>query len=131
MSERLAYQYVVLKCVPRVDRGESINVGVVLYSQMADFLEVACHVDRARLAALWPALDTDAVTRSLEFIERVSRGDAAGAAGGGPAAQPMSVRFGFIKAPRSTVVQPGPVHGGVTVDPAAELQLLLDRLVRP
>lgn len=127
MSARMPFQYVVLRCVPRVDREEFMNVGVVLYCQAADFLQARCHVDRDRLAAFGADVEVDAVCSALTAIEAVCLGDpAAGAAGRAP----MGTRFGFVKAPRSTVVQPGPVHGGTTDDPAAELDHLLDRLVR-
>jgi hypothetical protein len=127
MSRPLPYQYVVLRCVPRVEREEFVNVGVMLYCQQAGFLEARCHVDRPRLLAVAPSLDIDAVCSALSAIEAVCRGDAsAGEAGRAP----MGVRFGFVKAPRSTVVQPGPVHGGTTADPSRELDHLLDRLVR-
>jgi hypothetical protein len=123
----LPFQYVVLRCVPRVDREEFVNVGVVLYCQQADFLASAAHVDRSRLAALSPEVDVDAVCSALEAVEGVCRGDeSAGEAGRGA----LGTRFGFLKAPRSTVVQPGPVHGGTTDDPARQLEHLLDRLVR-
>jgi hypothetical protein len=122
-----AFQYVVLRCVPRVDREEFVNVGVALYCQAEEFLAARCHVDRERIAAVAPALDLDAVCSALTAIEAVCRGDdSSGAAG----RTPLGTRFGFVKAPRSTVVQPGPVHGGLTDDPAAELDHLLDRLVR-
>jgi hypothetical protein len=124
---RRPFQYVVLRCVPRVDREEFVNVGVVLFCEDADFLEARCHVDRDRLAALSSDVDVDAVCSALRTVEAVCRGEeSTGAAGRGP----MGTRFGFLKAPRSTVVQPGPVHGGTTDDPAAELDHLLDRLVR-
>jgi len=123
----MGFQYVVLRCVPRVDREEFVNVGVVLYCQQADFLEARCSVDRDRLEALAPGVDVEAVCSALDAVEAVCRGDAsAGEAGRGP----MGTRFGFVKAPRSTVVQPGPVHGGRTDDPAAQLEHLLARLVR-
>lgn len=126
-AARHGFQYVVLRCVPRVDREEFLNVGVVLYCQQADFLAAACHVDEARLAALAPSLDAAAVRSALGAVRAVCRGEeSAGEAGRAP----MGTRFGFLKAPRSTVVQPGPVHGGLTADPAAELERLLDRLVR-
>jgi hypothetical protein len=122
----MGFQYVVLRCVPRVDREEFVNVGVVLYCQKADFLVARCHVDRERLAALSPEVDADAVCSALRAVEAVCRGDeSAGAAGRGP----MGTRFGFVKAPRSTVVQPGPVHGGTTDDPAGQLDHLVTRLV--
>ena len=121
------YQYVVLRCVPRVDREEFVNVGVVAYCQQADFLAAACHVDELRLRALSPGVDLGAVRSALAFVEGVCRGDASL---GDPAAGDLGTRFGFLKAPRSTVVQPGPVHGGLTADPGVELERLLDVLVR-
>lgn len=124
---RLSYQYVVLRCVPRADREEFLNVGVVLYCQATDFLAVAWQVDRDRLAALAPALDLDAVCAALDFADAVCAGDAE--RGGEAALKPLGQRFGFLKAPRSTVLQPGPVHGGVTTDPARQLDHLLHQLV--
>jgi hypothetical protein len=127
MSGAMGFQYVVLRCVPRVDREEFLNVGVALYCQDARFLESAHHVDRHRLAAFSADLDPEAVCSALAAIEAVCRGEeSAGEAGRAP----MGTRFGFVKAPRSTVVQPGPVHGGATTDPARELAHLVDVLVR-
>jgi hypothetical protein len=122
----LAYQYVVLRCVPRVDREEFVNVGVVLYCQAGEFLDAAWQVDRDRLSALDPRLDVDQVSDALRFVSGVCAGDARG---GSAAAKPLGQRFGFLKAPRSTVLQPGPVHGGMTTDPARQLEHLLERLV--
>ncbi len=123
----MGFQYVVLRCVPRVDREEFVNVGVVLYCQQADFLEARCHVDSERLAVLAPELDLDGVRSALATVEAVCRGaESAGAAG----RTPLGTRFGFVSAPRSTVVQPGPIHGGLTTDPGGQLDHLLDRLVR-
>ena len=123
----MGFQYVVLRCVPRVDREEFVNVGVVLYCQQADFLQARCHVDVGRLQAISPDVDVDAVRSALDAVSAVGRGeDSAGAAG----RTPPGTRFGFLSAPRSTVVQPGPIHGGLTTDPARELEHLLDRLVR-
>ena len=127
MNARLhSYEYIVLRCVPRVDREEFLNVGVVLHCQQADFLDVLWRVDEDRLQALDPRADVDQVCESLAFVEAVCVGHpTAGAA----AAEPMTQRFGFLKAPRSTVLQPGPVHGGVTADPARQLERLLEQLV--
>jgi len=123
----MPFQYVVLRCVPRVDREEFVNVGVVLYCQQAEFLQARWHIDRNRLQALSAQVDLDAVASALHAVEAVCDGEeAAGEAG----RSPMGTRFGFLKAPRSTVVQPGPVHGGTTDDPGRELEHLLDRLVR-
>jgi hypothetical protein len=121
------YQYVVLRCVPRVEREEFLNVGVVLYCQAADYLDVRWEVARERLTAMAPGVDVDAVCDGLEFVDAVCRADEAA---GSVAHQDRGTRFGFLKAPRSTVVQPGPVHGGLTDDPAAELERLLGALVR-
>jgi hypothetical protein len=121
------YQYVVLRCVPRVDRGECVNVGVVLFSQSAGFLGAACHVDADRLRALSPDLDLEAVSASLAVVDDVC----AGTEGGGrPHLATPGKRFGWLSAPRSTVIQPSGVHGGTVADPRAELEALLDRLVR-
>jgi hypothetical protein len=122
----LTYQYVVLRCVPRVEREEFLNVGVVLYCQASGYLDVRWSVDPERLRVLDPDLDLDQVCETLAFVEGVCAGDARG---GSAAEQPIGMRFGFLMAPRSTVLQPGPVHGGVTADPAAELDRLLGRLV--
>ena len=127
MSDRMGFQYVVLRCVPRVDREEFVNVGVVLYCQQADFLDCAGHVDEARLRTLAPEVDVDAVRSALSAVAAVCRGDGSANAAG---RTPLGTRFGFLSAPRSTVVQPGPIHGGLTDDPAAELARLLGTLVR-
>ncbi|WP_395659380.1 DUF3037 domain-containing protein [Nocardioides sp.] len=123
---RLSYQYVVLRCVPRVDREEFLNVGVIVYCQATDFLEVAWRVDRDRLRALDPMLDLDQVCEALSFVEGVCAGDERAGAVAGEA---LGLRFGFLRAPRSTVIQPGPVHGGVTLDPARQLDHLVQTLV--
>lgn len=120
------YQYVVLRCVPRADREEFMNVGVVLYCEATGFLAARWSVQRERLAALDPALDLDRVCDGLEFAAAVCRGDAST---GAVAERPLGQRFGFLRAPRSTVVRPGPVHGGLTDDPARQLDRLLERLV--
>jgi len=126
VSGLLGYQYVALRCVPRVDRDEFVNVGVVLHSQLGDFLGARFRLDPARLQALSADVDLAAVERALQAIAAVCRGDRA--AGLPDLAQP-GPRFGWVSAPRSTVVQPGPVHGGLTSDPARELDRLLERLV--
>lgn len=123
---RLAYQYVVLRCVPRADREEFVNVGVVLYCEAAGFLQVDGRVDEERLRALDPRLPVEQVQTGLDYAAAVCAGDP----GAGEAARaPLGQRFGFLKAPRSTVLQPGPVHGGLTTDPARQLEHLLERLV--
>jgi hypothetical protein len=120
------YQYVTLRCVPRVDREEFLNVGIVLYSQSADFLDAAFGLDEARLRAVAPDLDLASVHDVLDTVCRICRGEPGR---GLPHLGSPGRRFGWLSAPRSTVVQPGPVHGGLTADPAVELQRLLHRLV--
>ncbi len=122
----LPYQYVVLRCVPRVDREEFVNVGVVLYCQAADFLGATWHCDGDRLRTVDPSLDVERVCDALAFVDGVCAGDDRG---GEVADRPLTERFGFLKAPKSTVLQPGPVHGGLTGDPARELDHLFNRLV--
>jgi len=124
---KLAYQYVVLRCVPRVDREEFINVGVVLYCQATDYLDARWHVDPERLRAFDPQVDVDQVCEALAFVDGVCAGDVE--RGGAAAKAPIGQRFGFLKAPRSTMIQPGPVHGGVTDDPPRQLEHLLERFV--
>ena len=124
---RHAYQYVVLRCVPRVDREEFVNVGVVVFCHATDLLEVGWHVERPRLAALWPDLDLDRVCAAMDVVEAICAGDPRV---GLAASETLSRRFGFLKAPRSTVLQPGPVHGGVSTAPEREAARLLDLLVR-
>jgi hypothetical protein len=135
---RSPYQYTVLRCVPRVEREEFLNVGVVLYCPDHEFLSCAWRLDEDRLRALGPGLDLAGVRAALEAVELVCAGEAHGAYGQATRAtaygvrsvpDSQSTRFGFLKAPRSTVLQPGPVHGGMTTDPAGELDRLLRALV--
>ena len=122
----LPYQYVVLRCVPRVEREEFVNVGVVLYCEEAGFLDAACRVAEDRVRALDPGIDLVELGRALRQVGAVCRAEPSA---GAVASRGAGTSFGFLKAPRSTVVQPGPVHGGLTHDPGAELAGLLERLV--
>jgi hypothetical protein len=123
---RQPFEYAVLRAVPRADRGEFLNVGVMLYCQADDFLAALTHVDADRLRALDAGVDIGAIEAALAAIERACAGDPSV----GPVAQGSpGERFRWLSAPRSTVVQPGPVHTGLTADPAQELDHLLNCLV--
>jgi hypothetical protein len=121
------FEYAVLRVIPRVERGETVNVGVILYCQGEDFLGCRTHVDEVRLRALAPDLDLDGVRAALDAVDGVCCG---GSRAGQAAAESLGARFRWLTAPRSTVVQPGPVHSGLTADARAELDRLLDVLVR-
>jgi Protein of unknown function (DUF3037) len=124
---REPFVYASVRLVPRIERGELVNVGVTLYCQNRDFLGCRTYVDPARLRALDPGLDLDAVRGALDAWETTC----AGGPGSGPAGEmALGERFRWLTAPRSTIVQPGPVHTGLTDDPATELDRLLDVLVR-
>jgi hypothetical protein len=126
-DQRHPFEYAVLRVVPRVERGESINAGVVVYCRALDYLGAAVHLDVTRLEALDTAADVPHIDAALR-----SMADACGPeAAGPPAAEDIGRRFRWLTAPRSTVVQAGPVHTGLTADPAAELQRLLALLVIP
>ncbi|WP_262061756.1 DUF3037 domain-containing protein [Streptomyces sp. STR69] len=126
-NERDVFEYALLRVVPRVERGECINAGVLVYCRARSYVGARTHLDEARLLALDPAADVAGIRAALGAVEGVcAGGDAAGQAGRDDAGR----RFRWLIAPRSTVVQPGPVHTGLTVDPAAETERLLDLLVR-
>ena len=127
MPDRETFQYAVLRVVPRVERGEALNAGVVLFSRRHGFLAARTELDEAALAALAPECDAAEVRAHLQALERVAAGDPAG----GPiAGLEASERFHWLTAPASTMVQPSPVHTGLTSDPEAELEHLFLRLVR-
>ena len=120
-AKRAPFAYATIRVVPRVEREEFVNVGVVLFSRPRKFLGVQARLDGDRLRALWPELDLDAVQRQLDVIQLVVAGDPAG---GAIALLPASERFGWLSAPASTIVQPGPVHAGLADDPEAALHEL-------
>jgi Protein of unknown function (DUF3037) len=132
MSARHPFEYALLRVVPRIERGEAINAGVVLYSRPLDFLGARVHLDVERLHALDPAADPAVIRAALEAVhahcvhERVEARHAAPAG-----REDRGRRFRRLTAPRSTIVQAGPVHTGLTADPEAELEHLLATLVLP
>lgn len=142
IQDPIPYQYFVLQAVPRPERGECVNVAVVLYAEDSDVLALAWEIDEARLLALDPAVDVDSVRGSLEFLKtwcdapshttgRSEHSTPPVAGGPVPEARRPGARFGWLAAPRSTMLRPGPVHGGVSADPRAEVARLMSVLVRP
>jgi hypothetical protein len=120
------FSYLILRVVPSVERGECFNVGVALFCRQRRFLGVRVALDEARLAALAPDVPAADVREHLAALVRVAEG----AADAGPiAALPQSERFGWLAAPSSTIVQPSPVHTGLSADPAETLDGLFARLV--
>jgi hypothetical protein len=120
------FQYALLRVVPRIERGEQINAGVVLFARRRGFLAARVHLDERRLHAIAPGVEAAPLARQLEAIARV----AAGEADAGPIAQlPQSERFSWIVAPSSTAIQPSAVHMGLCDEPETKLDQLFDELV--
>ncbi len=120
IDDRVPFEYAIVRVIPRVERGESMNAGVLLYCRARDFLGAQAMLDRHRLAALDSRADPEQIQRALRAATDCSLqpGDDIGR------------RFRWLTAPRSTVVQPGPIHTGLTWDPAADLARLLTVLVQ-
>jgi hypothetical protein len=120
-----AFQYALLQVVPRVERGERFNAGVVLFCRRRGYLAARVHIDPDRLSALDPDADAAELERHLEALAAV----AAGTGGHAVAQLDQSERFHWLAAPASTIVQPSAVHTGLTDDPAATLERLFTALV--
>lgn len=125
--DRAVFEYALVRAVPCLERGECVNVGVIVYSQERNFLMARTDLDEERLLAVAPEVDVAGVRRALESIERMCRG---GTEAGMAGRERPGARFRWLTAPRSTIVQAGPIHGGLTQDPEVEVERLLDRLVR-
>ncbi len=126
MPELSSFDYAVLRVVPRVDREEFVNAGVIVFCLDQDFLRARVHVDEPRLQALWPELDIDLARRHLEAFPKICAGD--------PAAGPIArltrrERFHWLVAPRSTIIQVSPVHCGLCETPEQSLEQLFGRLL--
>ena len=128
MPTRSSFDYAVVRVVPRVERGEFVNAGVILHSRTLGFLGARIALDRARLAALDPSVDFDEVERALALIPLICSGDPRS----GPIGRlPQPERFHWLVSPRSTITQTSPVHSGLCDDPEAALEHLLDKMVKP
>lgn len=122
-----SFDYAIIRVVPRVERGECLNAGVILFCRTRRFLAAAIDLDAARLAALAPDLDTRLAQRHLDTFPLIC----AGGPGSGPIGQlTQAERFHWLVAPRSTIIQSSPVHCGLCAEPSATLRRLLDSLVR-
>jgi hypothetical protein len=126
MPDRSPFQYTILRVVPRIERGECMNVGVVLFCRQRQFLACRTELDEARLTAFAPDLDPAAVRPHLEAIALVVSGDPDA---GALARMEPSDRFGWVAAPSSTVIQPSEIHTGLTDDPERTLEHLFSSLV--
>jgi hypothetical protein len=124
---RFAFQYAVLRAVPRIDRGEFVNIGVIMYCQAANFLRASVIIDDVRLRALDADVDLEAVrTAAQAVVEACHQRTGSARSNDG-----LAHRFGILTAPRSTVVQPSPIHAGMTDNPERTLGDLLTKLVGP
>jgi hypothetical protein len=127
VSAEYTYDYAIVRVVPRVERGERINAGVILSCPDLQFLEAGIELDATAVLALDPGADVEAMRANLAIIPVVCRG---GAEAGPIGALPDRARFRWLVSPRSTVVQMSPVHTGRTSDPGACLERLMDKVVR-
>ncbi|HUQ09467.1 MAG TPA: DUF3037 domain-containing protein [Steroidobacteraceae bacterium] len=127
MHAQRSYDYAVIRVVPRVERQEFINTGVILWCRDQDLIDARIELDEARLRMLDPAADIDAVNRHLASFAIIC----AGGANSGPIGKlPKRERFDWLVAPRSTIIQTSAVHSGRSTDPAATIERLLDTMVR-
>ena len=118
------FEYALLRAVPRQDRGEALNIGVLLHCKALDYLGCRTHVDGARLRALDPGIDLAVLAEMLDGLTSVCAGAA------GPVTRlPPGPRFRWLTAPRSTLGQTAPPHTGLTDDPEAELDRMYHGLV--
>lgn len=127
MPELSSYDYAVIRVVPRAEREEFINSGVILFCAERHFLDVRLQIDERRLRALWPEIDMELVRRHLEAFPKICSGDPSG---GAIAALSQSERFQWLVSPRSTVIQISPVHTGLCESPEPTPERTLDQLFR-
>jgi hypothetical protein len=121
-----SFDYAVVRVVPRVERGEFINAGVIVFCLQHRFLEARVQVDEARLKALWPEVDLELVRKHLEAIPRICAGDVTA----GPIARlSQRERFHWLVSPRSTIIQVSPVHSGLCEEPGQTVEQLSRRLL--
>jgi len=127
VSGRDVFEYALVRVVPRIERGEMINAGVLVYCRARGYVGARVHLDVARLLCLDREVDVDGVRAALRGYQGICEG---GEKAGQAAADDPGRRFRWLTAPRSTIVQPGPIHTGLTADPDQEADRLLELLVR-
>ena len=128
MHAPASFDYALLRVVPRVERQEFINAGVVVYCPEKRYLAARIRLDEVRLKALWPEVDEVLVAKHLEAVGRICTGDASA----GPIAKlSQRERFHWLTSPRSTIIQPSPVHTGVCNGTGELLDLLETRFLAP
>ncbi|WP_224367960.1 DUF3037 domain-containing protein [Hyalangium versicolor] len=127
MPARSSFDYAIVRVVPRVERGECINAGIILFCLTSRFLSAKVELDEPRLLALAPDVDVELVRSHLEAIPRICEGGRKA----GPIGQlPQKERWHWLVAPRSTIIQTAPVHSGLCEDPTRALEHLMDTMVR-
>ncbi len=126
MQEKFLYEYSIIKLIPRVERGEYLNVGVIVYCKKASFLNVLFALDKSRLTAIFPQIDIEEINGHLVAFEQICLGNS----GAGPiAAIDMASRFRWLTAKRSTIIQASDVHPGLCENAAETLARLFEQLV--
>jgi hypothetical protein len=127
MPEPVQFDYSIIRVVPRVERGEFLNVGVILFCRSRRFLKAVIELDEKRLLALHPEIDLESVKEHLQAIPLIC----AGKPEGGPIATlAQQERYHWLVAPRSTIIQTSPSHSGLCAEPESYLEHLMDMMVR-
>ncbi|NJN19419.1 MAG: DUF3037 domain-containing protein [Oscillochloris sp.] len=126
MHMRNAFEYAIIRVMPRIERGEFLNVGALLFCRQKRFLQARINLDEIRLKALWPELDPAPLHEQLAYLAFVCVG---GKEAGPIGELPIFERFRWLTAPRSTVVQTSPVHGGICADPTEALERIFKQMV--
>jgi DUF3037 family protein len=127
MNQSNAYDYAIIRVVPRVEREEFVNVGVILSCPAKNFLEARIEVDEVKLRLLDPSISLDSISTHLQGIRTICAG---GEAAGEIGKLTQRERFYWLVAPRSTIIQTSPVHTGRCADPETALEHLLNSMVR-
>ena len=127
MHDKHLFEYSVIRLVPCVDRGEFVNVGVILYCPDEQFLRSAIEINHDRVRSICPTIDFREVSQHLNAVEKICEG---GKEAGPIGSLPTGERFRWLTAPRSTIVQSSPVHTGICSDPVDTIEKLMAKMVR-